>query len=48
MQTLYYYHSKDKEQANNETLYYFYLPASHPGANNVLKIATLQCFYLDQ
>ena len=25
MQTLCYYHSKDKEQANNETLYYFYL-----------------------
>ena len=26
MQTLcYLYHSKDKEQANNETLYYFYL-----------------------
>jgi hypothetical protein len=25
-----------------------YLPASYPGANNVLKIATLQCFYIDQ
>jgi hypothetical protein len=24
-QTLCYYHSKEKEQANNETLYYFYL-----------------------
>jgi hypothetical protein len=23
-------------------------PASYPGANNVLKIATLQCFYIDQ
>ena len=22
--------------------------ASYPGANNVLKIATLQCFYIDQ
>jgi hypothetical protein len=25
MQTLCYHHSKDKEQANNEMLYYFYL-----------------------
>jgi hypothetical protein len=23
-------------------------PSSYPGANNVLKIATLQCFYIDQ
>jgi hypothetical protein len=24
------------------------MAASYPGANNVLKIATLQCFYIDQ
>jgi hypothetical protein len=28
--------------------FYCTFPASYPGANNVLKIATLQCFYTPQ
>ena len=39
---------KYKKSPDPPTSTYDTTPASYPGANNVLKIATLQCFYIDQ